>query len=52
MVGERPKPLGQVLGFDSIKSTLIVRKYDAGLVDSMMMSLTPRLLQIGLLYAS
>jgi hypothetical protein len=25
MVGERPKPFGQALGFDPIKSTLIFR---------------------------
>ena len=52
MVGERPKPFGQALGFDSIKSTLIFGEYDAALVDSMMKSLRPRLLQIGLLCAS
>jgi len=52
MVGERPKPFGQALGFDSIKSTLIFGEYDAALVDSMMRSLRPRLLQIGLLCAS
>ena len=39
IVGERPKPLGQALGFDSIKSTLIFGEYDAALVDSMMRSL-------------
>jgi len=52
MVGERPKPFGQALGFDSIKSTLIFGEYDAALVDSMMRSLRPRLSQIGLLCAS
>jgi hypothetical protein len=51
MVGERPN-FGQALGFDSIKSTLIFGEYDAALVDSMMRSLRPRLLQIGLLCAS
>ena len=43
MVGERPKPFGQALGFDSIKSTLIFGEYDAALLDSMMRSLRPRL---------
>jgi hypothetical protein len=52
MVGEGPKPFGQALGFDSIKSTLIFGEYDAALVDSMMRSLRPRLSQIGLLWAS
>jgi hypothetical protein len=52
MVGERPKPFGQALGFNSIKSTLIFGEYDAALVDSMMKSLRPRLSQIGLLCAS
>ena len=52
MVGERPKPFGQALGFDSIKSTLSFGEYDAALVDSMMRSLRPRLSQIGLLCAS
>ena len=47
MVGERPKPFGQALGFDSIKSTLIFGEYDAALVESMMRSLRPRLPQIG-----
>ena len=36
IVGERPKPFGQALGFDSIKSTLIFGEYDAVLVDAMM----------------
>jgi hypothetical protein len=52
MVGERPQPFGQALGFDSIKSTLIFGEYDAALVDSMIRSLRPRLSQIGLLCAS
>jgi hypothetical protein len=52
MVGERPKPFGQELGFDSIKSTLIFGEYDAALVDSMMRSLRPRLWRIELLCAS
>jgi putative intracellular protease/amidase len=34
--GERPKPFGEALGFDSIKSTLIFGEYDAVLVDAMM----------------
>ena len=36
MVGERPKPFGEPLGFDPITSTLIFGKYDAVLVDAMM----------------
>jgi hypothetical protein len=44
MVGERPKPFGQALGFDSIRSTLIFGEYDAALVDSIMRSLRPRAL--------
>src|SRR6202790_2431827 len=35
MVGERPKPFGEALGFDPITSTLIYGEYDAGLVDAM-----------------
>ena len=35
MVGERPKPFGEVLGFDPITSTLIFGEYDAVLVDAM-----------------
>jgi glyoxylase-like metal-dependent hydrolase (beta-lactamase superfamily II) len=35
MVGERPKPLGEALGFDPITSTLIFGEYDAVLVDAM-----------------
>jgi hypothetical protein len=52
MVGKRPKPFGQALCFDSIKSTLIFGEYDAALVDSMMRSLRPKLSQIGLLCTS
>jgi glyoxylase-like metal-dependent hydrolase (beta-lactamase superfamily II) len=36
MVGERPKPFGEALGFDPITSTLIFGEYDAVLVDAMM----------------
>jgi glyoxylase-like metal-dependent hydrolase (beta-lactamase superfamily II) len=36
MVGERPKPLGEALGFDPITSTLIFGEYDAVLVDAML----------------
>ena len=35
MVGERPKPFGEALGFDPITSTLIFGEYDAVLVDAM-----------------
>src|SRR6202140_4980708 len=35
MVGERPKPLGEALGFDPITSTLIFGEHDAVLVDAM-----------------
>jgi glyoxylase-like metal-dependent hydrolase (beta-lactamase superfamily II) len=35
MVGERPKPFGEPLGFDPITSTLIFGEYDAVLVDAM-----------------
>ena len=35
MVGERPKPFGEALGFDPITSTLIYGEYDAVLVDAM-----------------
>jgi hypothetical protein len=34
MVGERPKPFGEALGFDPITSTLIFGEYDAMLVDA------------------
>src|ERR1700686_3200865 len=36
MVGERPKPFGEPLGFDPITSTLIFGEYDAVLMDAMM----------------
>src|SRR5580700_10906239 len=36
MVGDRPKPFGEPLGFDPITSTLIFGEYDAVLVDAMM----------------
>src|ERR1700686_2579398 len=35
MVGERPKPFGEALGFDPITSTLIFGEHDAVLVDAM-----------------
>lgn len=35
IVGERPKPFGEALGFDPITSTLIFGEYDAVLVDAM-----------------
>jgi hypothetical protein len=35
MVGERPKPFGEALGFDPITSTLIFGEDDAVLVDAM-----------------
>ena len=35
MVGERPKPFGEALGFDPITSTLIFGEYDALLVNAM-----------------
>src|SRR5271163_4186161 len=35
MVGERPKPFGEALGFDPITSTLIFGEHDAVLVDTM-----------------
>src|ERR1700678_1815451 len=36
MVGERPRPFGEALGFDPVTSTLIFGEYDAVLVDAMM----------------
>ena len=36
MVGERPRPFGEPLGFDPVTSTLIFGEYDAVLVDAMM----------------
>ena len=47
MVGERPKPFGEVPGFYSITSTLIFGEYGAVLVDARMRWLRPRLSQIG-----
>ena len=41
MVGERPKPFGEALGFDPITWTLIFGEYDAVLVDAMMRWLRP-----------
>jgi hypothetical protein len=35
MVGERPKPFGEALGFDPITSALIFGEHDAVLVDAM-----------------
>ncbi len=35
MVGERPKPFGEALGFDPMTSTLIFDENDAVLVDAM-----------------
>src|SRR5579864_7845138 len=35
MVGERPKPFGEPLGFDPITSTLIFGEHDAVLADAM-----------------
>src|ERR1700721_647277 len=35
MVGERPRPFGEALGFDPMTSTLIYGEYDAVLVDAM-----------------
>src|ERR1700723_3062113 len=35
MVGERPKPFGEALGFDPMTSTLIFGDHDAVLVDAM-----------------
>jgi glyoxylase-like metal-dependent hydrolase (beta-lactamase superfamily II) len=36
MMGERPRPFGEPLGFDPITSTLIFGEHDAVLVDAMM----------------
>jgi glyoxylase-like metal-dependent hydrolase (beta-lactamase superfamily II) len=36
MVGERPRPFGEPLGFDPITSTLIFGEHDAVLVDAML----------------
>ena len=35
MVGERPEPFGEPLGFDPMTSTLIFGEYDAVLLDAM-----------------
>jgi hypothetical protein len=35
MVGERPRPFGEALGFDPATSTSIFGEYDAVLVDAM-----------------
>jgi glyoxylase-like metal-dependent hydrolase (beta-lactamase superfamily II) len=35
MVGERPKPFGEALGFEPMTSTLIFGDYNAVLVDAM-----------------
>jgi hypothetical protein len=35
MVGERPKPFGEALGFDPMTSTLIFGEHDAVLIDAM-----------------
>src|ERR1700721_4814584 len=35
MVGERPRPFGEALGFDPITSTLIFGEHDAVLTDAM-----------------
>jgi hypothetical protein len=43
MVRERPRPFGEALDFEAIKSTLIFGDYDAALVDSIVRSLRPRL---------
>jgi hypothetical protein len=34
MVGDRPKPFGEALGFNPITSTLIFGEHDAALVDA------------------
>ena len=47
MVGERPKPFGEALGFDPITSTLIFGEYDAVLVDAMGTVAEARLSRIG-----
>ena len=52
MVGERPKPFGEVLGFYPITSTLIFGDYGAVLVDARMRWRRPRLSQVGLLCTS
>ena len=52
MLGERPKPFGEALGFDPITSTLMFDEYDAVLVDALIRWLRPRLSQIGLFCTS
>ena len=52
MVGARPKPSCEPLGFDPITSTLIFGEYDAVLVDAMTRWQRPRLSQIELLCTS
>ncbi len=49
MVGERPKPFGEALGFDPITSTLIFGEYEAVLVDAMGTVDEAEALRIGLL---
>jgi hypothetical protein len=48
MVGERPKPFAETLGFDPIAATLIFVECDAVLVDAMLRSSRPSLSQIEL----
>src|SRR5579862_7220333 len=36
MVGERPRPFGEPLGFDPITSTLVFGEHDAVLIDAML----------------
>jgi hypothetical protein len=52
VVGERPRPFGEALGFDLITSSLIFGEYDAVVEGAMMRWLRPRLSQIGLLCTS
>jgi hypothetical protein len=52
IVGERPKPAGEALGFGPISSTLIFGEYDAAPVDAMMRWLRLRLSQIRLVCKS
>ena len=47
MVGERPKPFGEALGFDPITSTLIFGEYDAVLWTQWGLWLRPRHSRIG-----
>ena len=48
MVGERPRPFGEPLGFDPITSTLIFGEHDAVLVDAMTTVAEAGLSRIGL----